>query len=233
MTVRGSRPRKPDDESGAVGWVAELRDWLRHLFNTKTNMKTILIILLLMFIVMGASAAVIYQADYTRQGGLVIPDGNPSGVIIHAPVNGVPAGLALAGVTVTLKISGGYNGDLVARLTAPNGATRTLMAQPGVTPDHEFGQSGKSLNITFSDAAPQSIQDQNGSGSLNGSYRAAEILGTLGLVSSASANGTWALFITDLASGGGTSHLNSWKLEFKLKAPLVKPALAVLAAPSK
>ena len=158
-----------------------------------------------------------YQADYTNQGGLTIMDGNPVGITIHAAANRVPIDLAVAEVTVTLNISGGHNGDLLAILIAPNGTMRTLMDQPGVTCNYGFGQSGKSMSITFSDAEPKSIQDQIDGGNLSGSYRAADILGSFGLTSSTSANGTWTLLLADQASGGGTSHLNSWSLKLKLK----------------
>ncbi len=139
-----------------------------------------------------------------------IPDGNPTGVAFSGTVSDITSGFPVLGLTVSLNISGGYNGDLYAYLVAPNGTRVLLMNQPGVSVNG-FGAGGAGMNITLQDGATAngSIQNETGGSVLSGSYNAA---GSLVNFNGSVADGTWTLFFADLSSGGGTSTLNSWSL---------------------
>ena len=43
-----------------------------------------------------------------------IPDGNPSGVSFVGTYDGAPVGSTVSSLTVSLNLSGGFNGDLYA-----------------------------------------------------------------------------------------------------------------------
>ena len=154
-----------------------------------------------------------------------IPDGNPAGVTISGTVSDVAAGYPVLGLTVTLSINGGYNGDLYAYLVAPNGTRVGLMNQPGVGVNG-FGASGAGMNITLQDAATVngSIQNETGGAVLSGAYNAA---GSLANFNGSVADGTWTLFFADMSSGGGTSTLNSWSLEITAVPEPVTTALGI------
>jgi subtilisin-like proprotein convertase family protein len=154
-----------------------------------------------------------------------IPDGNPVGVVFSANVSDAPPGWIVGGVTVTLNLTGGYNGDLYAYLVAPNGTLVVLINQPGAAIDG-FGASGAGMDVTLQDGANDhgSIQDETNSAVLTGTYNAA---GTLANMNGSSADGTWTLFLGDLVSGGGTSVLNSWSLGITAVAEPVTVTLAL------
>ena len=62
-----------------------------------------------------------------------IPDGNPSGISFVGTYDAAPVGSTVSSLTVSLNISGGFNGDLYAYLVSPNGTLVMLMNQPGVS----------------------------------------------------------------------------------------------------
>src|SRR5471032_3000227 len=80
-----------------------------------------------------------------------IPDNNPSGNASTLGVSGLVA--AIANVTVSLDITGGYNGDLYAYLSGPNGGFAVLLNRPGVNGASAFGYSDTGFNITLDDSA--------------------------------------------------------------------------------
>jgi subtilisin-like proprotein convertase family protein len=139
---------------------------------------------------------------------MAIPDGNPVGVTLSGTVTDIPSGWTVSGLTVSLNISGGYNGDLYSYLVAPDGTMVVLMNQPGVAVNG-FGASGAGINITLSDAGGTSIQSETSGSVLSGTYSAA---GSLVNFNGAVADGTWTLYFADLSSGGGISTLNGWSL---------------------
>ena len=190
-------------------------------------MKTrILTGLLTALLAVGSARAALYTETF-NSGGAVgsIPDGNPVGVAFSGSVSDVTAGWTVSGLTVSLNISGGYNGDLYAYLVAPNGTLVLLMNQPGVAVNG-FGASGAGMTITLQDvgAANGSIQNETSGGVLSGTYSAA---GTLSSLNGSVADGTWTLFFADLASGGGTSTLNSWTLNLTAVPEPVNVALGL------
>jgi len=135
-----------------------------------------------------------------------IPDGNPVGVTFGGSVSDVASSWTVIGLTVSLNVSGGYNGDLYGYLVAPNGTLVTLMNQPGVTVNTPFGNLGSGMNLTLADSGAAMMANSDLS---SGTYSA---VGSLSRFNGSAANGTWMLFFADVASGGGTSVLDSWSL---------------------
>lgn len=159
-----------------------------------------------------------------------IPQGDPTGLTVTLSVSDIPSGEVVSDLTVTLNISGGYNGGLSAYLQAPNGSEVTLLAQPGVTGENPFGAPGSGFDLVLSDAGSSSIQTASeaagevfgsGSGSI---YQAA---GSLSGVNGSPADGTYTLFFADMASGGGSPTLDSFSLDVTAVPEPVAPALAV------
>ena len=140
-----------------------------------------------------------------------IPDGSPAGVSFVGTYDAAPVGSTVSGLTVSLNLSGGFNGDLYAYLVSPNGTLVMLMNQPGVSLNG-FGASGAGMNITLTDSftANGSIQNVTSGSYLTGNYNAA---GSLVNFNGSQANGNWTLFFADMANGGGTSHLDGWSLD--------------------
>lgn len=188
-------------------------------------MKTILTSILLLTATWASASLVVTQ---TFSGG-AIPDGNPDGVLFSGTFNQANSGDHVLGATVSLNISGGYNGDLFAYLVAPNGTLVMLLNQPGTD---GFGAGGAGLNILLQDGASDhgSIQSA-GDGYLTGSYNAAGSLSAFGTAGSpgGDANGTWHLFFADLSSGGGTATLDSWSLSLTVVPEPVTLALGLFA----
>ncbi len=164
--------------------------------------------------------------NFTSGGSVgTIPDGNPDGAAFLGTVSEAP-GMTVGELTVTLNISGGYNGNLYAYLDAPNGTQVVLMNQPGVSGDNSFGATGAGMNITLQDgiAANGSIQNETSGAVLSGSYNAA---GTLADFNGSPVDGTWVLFFADEVTGGGTSTLDSWSLNITAVPEPVNLALAI------
>lgn len=86
-----------------------------------------------------------------------IPEGNPVGVASSETVSDA-GGSTVSGLTVTLNVSGGYNGYLYSYLVAPNGTMTVLLNQPGATGNNPFWYSGSGLNVTLSDTGVFGIQ---------------------------------------------------------------------------
>lgn len=143
-----------------------------------------------------------------------ISDGNPVGASFAGSYDQAKSGDTVSGLTVTLTISGGYNGNLYAYLVAPNGAMVVLMNQPGVTVGNPFGYAGSGLNVTLSDTAAGSIQTTPEiPGSVFGSGLAYQAAGSLSGFNGSLADGTWTLFFADEVTGGGQATLTGWSLD--------------------
>lgn len=148
----------------------------------------------------------------------IIPDGNPVGASFAGAYDQAAAGSTVGALTVSLDISGGYNGNLYAYLVAPNGTMVVLLNQPGATPGNPFGFAGSGLNVTLTDATTYNGNPVTGIQTtpetpgqiFSGTYNAA---GTLGTFNNSSANGSWTLFFADEVAGGGQATLNGWSLD--------------------
>lgn len=168
------------------------------------------------------------QAVYndTFNVNLSVPDANYSGLMLATNLSGMNG--YITGLTVTLDISSGYNGDLYAYLTGPNGGFAVLLNRVGVTNGNAHGYSDAGFNITLSDSAANNIhyyQLTSGTGvptgtwapdgenvdPLSASVGSTASTATLSSLYGTNPNGTWTLFIADV-SAGGTSLLTDWQL---------------------
>jgi len=157
---------------------------------------------------------------------LEVPDGNPCGMVSMIDVSG--AGRLLSHLTVTLNISGGYNGDLYAYVRC-NGKLVVLLNRVGADSDNAFGSSDTGLrNVTLSSSGGDVHWASAGGAVLTGNFQAdgrqinplpssagfnAKATVTLdGSFAGENPNGTWTLFIADL-SGGGINTLEGWSLD--------------------
>lgn len=183
--------------------------------------------------------AIFYQGNVSGGGvnmgplaNSTIPDGSIIGIANTMDLTG--QGLRnILDITVTLNVSGGYNGDLYAYLSY-NGVLMPLLnrvgvgTQPGTSP---FGFSTSGLNNITLASSSQYTDIHLASGVLSGTYRADgraisplsapsafDAPGTLtlnGQFGGMNPNGQWTLFFCDVVAGGGTATLLGWSLEIK------------------
>ncbi len=154
-----------------------------------------------------------------------VPDGNPIGGFSDLTING--AGTIITELQVNLHISGGYNGDLYAYLSY-GGKLLPLLNRIGVAAGSPFGHSGAGMQITFADSAAVNVHAAV-DGYLTGSYRPdgqetdplspANLFNAMGgertlmgQFGGMNPNGTWALFVADVVTGGGPCVVNEWSL---------------------
>jgi subtilisin-like proprotein convertase family protein len=167
---------------------------------------------------------------------MVVPDGNASGLALQANLTGMTG--IITNLTLTLDISGGYNGDLYAYLAGPHGGFAVLLNRVGATGGDGFGYGDTGFNLTFDDSASynnihfyQNLSyDLNGSGQLTGTWAsdgraigpqsdpsAFDTTQPTSLLSSFNGtdpNGTWTLFLADLSSGEQSTVLD-WGLNIQ------------------
>ena len=183
------------------------------------------------------SNAAVYTSSFTSgfANGGVIPDATTTG---WSDVRTLAvADNSIQSITVTLNVSGGFNGDLYAYISH-NGVLVPLMNRVGVassSPSSSFGYSDPGFTITLSSAAANDVHfygrntpSFNGSGQLTGTWqpdgRTISPLSSPASFDSASRinfsayntldpNGSWTLFFADVSGGGGTSTLTSWQLD--------------------
>lgn len=178
-------------------------------------------ILALALTVAGARGASLYTESFNLSNTF-IPDGNPVGLLSQGTVSDIPGDLVIQDLTVSLNLSGGYDGNLYAYLVAPNGTLVQLLDQPG---DTLFGNPSPGMNLTLADGAPAITSGMDLTIAGN-DYAAA---GTLAGLDGSAPDGTWNLFFADVASGGGTSELNNWTLNITAVPEPRGGALALLA----
>jgi subtilisin-like proprotein convertase family protein len=173
------------------------------------------------------------ETNFTFSVNQAIPDGNVLGMTLATNLS--ITGGNISSVTVGLDITGGFNGDLYAYLAGPNGGFAVLLNRVGVSNNATaFGYSDGGFNVTFSDAAANSIQYyQNytnpAGGRVLGSWQPEGITidpltnnptaffgapqnAMLGSFAGTDPNGTWTLFVADM-SAGGTGTIVSWNLD--------------------
>ncbi len=173
-----------------------------------------------------------------------IPDDDPSGLVDQRSVSGATAGFGNLEVTLTLNGVGaaGFNGDLYASLSH-NGTLAVLLNRPGKDAALPLGYGDNGFSLTFDDSSgfgdvhtyrltlPGPFPATGGVSGIvssdgrkvdpdvveTGSPRTTSLTDFLG----SDPNGTWTLFLADMASGGGL-ELQSWSLEFQ---PIPEPAM--------
>jgi subtilisin-like proprotein convertase family protein len=166
------------------------------------------------------------RADLISSGTLdaSIPQGNLSGY--SDSLNASGAGSQITDVTVTLNVSGGYNGGLYAYLSY-DGVLVTLLDKVGTglagEPQYTFGFSTAGFNdITLDDAATADGSIHDVANPVPGnSYMPDD--GSLASFNGKNPNGTWTIFFADLTEGGGTSVLDSWSVDITAIATVPAP----------
>lgn len=184
-------------------------------------------------------------ANYTV--GATIPDNDANG---FADTRNFPSMIgSISNVSVTLNISGTWNGDLYGYLVHDSGFS-VLLNRPGRTSLSSFGYSDAGFDVTFDDllggndihlyraslGGPFPLTTE-----LTGTWltdgrnvdpdlvldtdpRTATLADFVGL----NANGDWTLFLADLGAGN-ESVLNSWGLQVYGVVPEPSAALLFLA----
>jgi hypothetical protein len=167
------------------------------------------------------------QIVVTSSPNALIPDGDQLGLVEMIDLS--TSITSISDVSLTLNISGGYDGDYYAYLrhTDLSGTGfSVLLNRVGETAANSYGSSDSGFNVTLSDAASGNIHDASAGGAvLTGTYQpdgrnisplsnpttlATTIPSTLlSSFNGMDANGQWQLFIADVSSGSiGT--LTSW-----------------------
>ena len=199
-----------------------------------------------------AIVALLLGAGLTAPAGIysytgsayTIPDGNLAGAYSQISVSG--ANSSFSDITVTLTVSGGYNGDLYAYLSH-DGKLVPLLNRIGVSSGNAFGSSGAGLNnLTLSDSGSGNIHAA-GNGVLGGAYQpdghnisplssAASFNANGGSVTlndytlgfgGLNPNGTWTLFFADVSAGGGQAMVIGWSLDITAVPEPVNVSLVV------
>ena len=169
---------------------------------------------------------------YTFNSGSLnktVPDANPVGYSTNIAVSGIDAVAGndtITNVTVTLNISGGYNGDLYGHLVSPDGVLVSLLNRPGKTIANGFGYADAGLSVTLSDTASTNLHNYGGRGgaTLTGTFQpdgrnadpvsvldSTPATTSLGSMNGGHGDGKWTLFLADM-SGGAQSTLVSWSI---------------------
>jgi subtilisin-like proprotein convertase family protein len=185
-----------------------------------------------------ASASLIF--DYSGSP-VAITDNDASGVAFGFTLSDPAA--SITALTVTLNISGGYNGDLYAYLSHGSGFA-VLLNRTGVgastSGSSANGYANTGFAITFDAAASANIHFYqnnspgfNGSGQLTGTWQpdgrgvdpesaasAFDASGTANFstFTGLNPNGTWTLFIADV-SAGSISTLNDFTVSVSAAVP--------------
>src|ERR1035437_2001874 len=194
-----------------------------------------------------AHAGIIYSPGNPINA--TIPDGSPVGWSGTATAGGYAS--SISSISVSLNISGGFNGDLYAYISY-GGVLVPLLNRVGVTATgggNSFGYGDAGFNITLSSASANDVHFyQNYSPSFSGgqltgmwqpdgraidpqsSPSAFDLASrvSFGSHNGMNPNGTWTLFIADM-SAGGQSQLVSWELDITAVPEPVNVALSIFA----
>jgi hypothetical protein len=202
----------------------------------KSNLIRIFGVAAFMLVLSLASASA--SLSYSYSGfGQQISDGSSVGITSIATVSG-SGNIASSGdnVSVTLNLSGGNIGDLVAYLRF-NGVTVQLLNRPGTSGNPlVLGYTGNSsftfYPVTLSDGNVTSV-DSYGGGSISSIVSFNPSAGSAGFQafnSLSSVSGNWTLFFADLSGGDGANvtTLNSWSLNITAVPEPVNLALGIL-----
>src|SRR5712671_5010193 len=84
-----------------------------------------------------------------------IPDADANGVALAGNVSGL-VGL-ISDLTVSVNITNGFNGDLYAYLTGPNGGFAVLLNRTGVSSLSPVGFGNPGFNIVFTNAGGNDV----------------------------------------------------------------------------
>jgi len=179
-------------------------------------------------------------------GSQEIPDNSATGIAYNFNLSD-PA-TVIQNVSVTLNLSGGWNGDLYAYLSHGT-ETAVLLNRVGVSDANPDGYGNTGFSVTLSGSTLTDIHNYqalspsyNGSGQLTGTWGAdgrsitpdasgstfdsAPRNATLSTLNGSDPNGSWTLFIAD-QSGGFISTLNGYTVEVTAVPEPAETALVV------
>ncbi|GLZ37001.1 hypothetical protein Acsp05_06260 [Actinokineospora sp. NBRC 105648] len=152
--------------------------------------------------------------DFAYAGAPVaVPDNNPLGASVTIPVSGVGRAskvtVSFDGSTcstatgaTTVGVDHTFVGDLVATVTAPGGATATVLSRNG-------GSGNNFCQVVFDDAATASITSVSSANApFTGTWRPVGALSAFGAVV---ADGDWKVKLVD-AAGGDTGSIRAVSL---------------------
>ena len=172
-----------------------------------------------------AGAAIIYTGIFTVS--TAIPDADDVGISDTRNVSAVDL-TNIQLVTVTLNLTGGWNGDLYGYLVHSTGFS-VLLNRPGRDTGTPDGSASSGMSVTLADGAATDIHTAipMSGGPVTGTYqpdgRTADPLAVLSssprsaMLSSFNgldANGSWTLFLAD-QSPGDVATLSSWTLHIE------------------
>jgi len=199
-----------------------------------------------------AARAAVYNYSYGSgfANGGAIPAGNVSGWSDSRAISDISMPNAqITDISVSLNVSGGFNGDAYAYLSY-NGVLVPLLNRVGVSSTSAFGYSDSGFNITLSSSAANDVHfygndspTLNGSGQLTGTWqpdgRALDPLSaTSGFDSSAgrisfsalnglNPNGTWTLYFADVTASDDAPTVNGWSMSITVVPEPVTAALGL------
>ena len=186
--------------------------------------------------------ATLYQYQFNNVNA-PIPDGNLTGWSAFINLAGQGMAPQIAGVSVKLDITGGYNGDIYAYLSFAN-VLVPLLKRVGVGSSDAFGSGDSGFNVALSSTGSDVHWASAGGGQLIGNYQVdGRTIGpsspagdfdsasraNFGAYQNLNPNGVWTLFIADVSGGGGQSVLNSWELDITAVPEPVHAALGCFA----
>ena len=180
---------------------------------------------LLLFLPCDLHAASVIPLSHAKSFSvaLAIPDNHSAGIADTRWIS--TTGITrMTSVQVSLRISGGWNGDFYAYLRHGEGFA-VLLNRPGRSADAPFGSASSGMEIDFHDEAPADVHlSLPSSGPASGVFQPdaratdpAEVLSSdlrsafLADFQGLDPNGAWTLFVADLSSGE-QGRLESWSL---------------------
>lgn len=187
-----------------------------------------------------AHGATTITENFINTTGSAIPDGDPNG-LVQSITPGTSI-ITLDSITVTVNLTGGWNGDLYAYLWH-GGEISVLMNRIGRTALSPAGSATGGMSVTFDLTAGTDIHSAPGGfgSSINGTFQPDgrnihpnDALDTtprtagLGVFTGDTAAGEYRLYIADVASGEAASLVN-WSITLTGEA-IPEPSTAVLGA---
>jgi len=203
----------------------------------------------LVLLAANAGAQTVTTNFYSQTVNAVIPDENPNGYNTAIQVSNVVG--TIQGISISLNITNGYNGDLYAYLVNPEGTQAILLNRTGISSSNSFGYGDAGFDIQLNAFASNNIHfyqtysfGLNSGGQLTGTWAAdgrnidpnsppsafdsAATDSNLTSFFGSNPNGDWTLFIADL-NGAYQSTLLNWGIEIET---VPEPStLALLAVP--
>jgi len=212
--------------------------------------KTVFGLVFLCLLSVEAGGQTVAVTSVTNNTTTIVADANAVGVTERFSMSGLVGGVT--DVQVHLDLTGGFNGDLYAYLVDPQGQMSVLLNRVGVNGSNPIGYSDAGFNISLDSLATTNIHSYQGvsytlsGGKVTGTWAAdglsinpkssGSVFGTTTPVSGLNIynglnggdlNGTWTLFVADLAAGGGNTSIDQVILSV---ATVPEPSNLILAA---